>query len=90
MTYDKDSHNKSVEDVKAFFHHLVDRRKLNFHHDDDLEDYVSYNEKTPSFTKEEVDVYNRLMEESFKVCDATGVDIYEIGLQELQEVYNQV
>lgn len=90
MTYDKDSHNKSVEDVKAFFHHLVDRRKLNFHPDDDLEDYVSYNEKTPSFTKEEMDVYNRLMEESFKVCDATGVDIYEIGLQELQEVYNQV
>ena len=90
MTYNKDSHIKSVEDVKAFFHHLVDRRKLNFHPDDDFANYISYDEKTPSFTKEEMDVYNRLMEESFKVCDATGVDIYEIGLQELQEVYNQV
>ena len=85
MTYDKDSHIKSVEDVKAFFHHLVDERKLNFHPDDDFANYISYDEKTPSFTKEEVKVYNRLMEESFIVCDAAGIDIYEIGVQELQE-----
>lgn len=85
MTYDKDSHIKSVEDVKAFFHHLVDERKVIFHPDDDFADYVSYEEKTPSFTKEEVEVYNRLMEESYNVCDAAGVDIYEIGIQELQK-----
>lgn len=81
---------KTVQEVKEFFKYLVNERKLNFHPNDDFANYVSYDEKTPSFTKEEVDVYNRLMEESFKVCDATGVDIYEIGLQELQEVYNQV
>ena len=85
MTYDKDSHIKSVEDVKVFFYHLVDERKLNFHPDDDFANYVSYEEKTPSFTKEKVEVYNRLMEESFNVCDAAGIDIYEIGLQELQK-----
>ena len=81
---------KTVQEVKEFFKYLANERKLNFHPNDDFANYVSYDEKTPSFTKEEVDVYNRLMEESFKVCDATGVDIYEIGLQELQEVYNQV
>ncbi len=54
MTYDKDSHIKSVEDVKAFFHHLVDERKVNFHPDDDFADYVSYEDKAPSFTEEEV------------------------------------
>ena len=57
MTYNKDSHIKSVEDVKAFFNHLVDERKLNFHPDDDFADYISYEDKTPSFTKEEVSVY---------------------------------
>lgn len=31
MTYNVDSHIRSVEDVKAFFHYLVDDRKLNFH-----------------------------------------------------------
>lgn len=41
--------------------------------------------ETPSFNKEEVEVHNRLMEESFNVGDADGVDIYEIGVQEHQE-----
>lgn len=85
MAYNKDSHIKSVEDVKAFFNHLVDERKLNFHPDDDFADYISYEDKTPSFTKEEVSVYNRLMEESFDVCNNYNMDIYEIGFDELSQ-----
>lgn len=41
MTYNNDSHIRSVEDVKAFFHHLMDERKVSFHPDDMFEDYVS-------------------------------------------------
>jgi hypothetical protein len=41
MTYNNDSHIRSVEDVKAFFHHLVDERKVSFHPDNMFEDYVS-------------------------------------------------
>ena len=85
MTYNVDSHIRSVEDVKAFFHHLVDERKVNFHPDEDFADYISCEDKMPSFTEEEVYLYNRLMEESFAVCQKTDVDIYEIGLEELQE-----
>ena len=29
-------------------------------------------------------MYNRLMDESFDVCEKDNVDIYEIGLAELQ------
>lgn len=85
MTYNIDSHIKSVEDVKTFFHHLVSERKLNFHPDDDFADYISYEDKTPSFTKDEVILYNRLMEEGFIACEKSGIDIYAIGLEELQE-----
>lgn len=85
MTYNKDSHIKSVEDVKAFFNHLVDERKLNFHPDDDFADYISYEDKTPSFAKEEVSMYNRLMEESFDVCNNYNMDIYDIGFDELSQ-----
>ena len=35
MIYNNESHIKSVEDVKTFFHHLVDERKVNFHPDDE-------------------------------------------------------
>lgn len=86
MTYNIDSHIKTVEDVKAFFHHFVYERKVNFHPDDDFVDYINYEDKTPSFTEDEVTVYNGLMEESFIICEKAGVDIYTIGLDELQGV----
>ena len=84
MTYNIDSHIKSVEDVKAFFHHLVSERKLNFHPDDDFANYINCEDKIPSFTEDEVTVDNRLMEESFIVCENSKIDIYAIGLDELQ------
>lgn len=84
MTYNSDSHIKSVEDVKAFFHHLVSERKLNFHPDDDFADYICCEDKTPTFTEDEVILYNRLMKESFYVCEKFQNNIYAIGLDELQ------
>ena len=84
MTYNNESHIKSVEDVKTFFHHLVDERKVNFHPDDMFEDYVSCEGGINTFTLEECALYNRLMDESFKVCDNQGVDIYEVGIEILR------
>lgn len=84
MTYNNESHIKSVEDVKVFFHHLVDERKVNFHPDDMFEDYVSCEGGINTFTLEECALYNRLMDESFKVCKDVGVDIYRIGFAEVQ------
>lgn len=84
MTYNNESHIKSIEDVKTFFHHLVNERKVNFHPDDDFADYIGYEDKTPTFTEEEVFLYNRLMEESFDVCEEANADVYEIGFDVLR------
>lgn len=84
------THITSVADVKAFFHHLVDERKVNFHPDDDFADYFSVDDKMPTFTDDEVILYNRLMEESFDACEAAGADIYELSLQELEKVLKPI
>ncbi len=84
MVYNPESHISSVEDVKAFFHHLVNERSLNFHPDDDFAEYVNHTDGNPTFSESEVTLYNRLMDESFDVCEKDNVDIYEIGLAELQ------
>ena len=84
MTYTSDSHIMSVKDVKTFFHHIVSERKVNFHPDDMFEDYVSCEGGINTFTLDECAIYNRLMDESFAVCKKDDVDIYEIGLVELQ------
>lgn len=84
MTYTSESHIKSVKDVKTFFHHIVSERKVNFHPDDMFEDYVSCEGGINTFTLGECAIYNRLMDESFAVCNNEGEDIYTIGLEELQ------
>ena len=84
MTDTSDSHIMSVQDVKTFFHHIVSERKVNFHPDDMFEDYVSCEGGINTFTLGECAIYNRLMDESFAVCNNEGVDIYAIGLEELQ------
>jgi len=84
MIYNNESHIYSVKDIDSFFHHIVFERKVNFHPDDMFENYVSCEGGINTFTLEECAIYNRLMDESFKVCEKEGVDIYSIGLKELQ------
>ena len=84
MIYTNESHILSVKDVEAFFHHIVFERKVNFHPDDMFEDYVSCEGGINTFTLEECAIYNRLMDECFADCKSEDVDIYEIGLDELQ------
>ena len=85
MKYNTNSHIESINDVKMFFYHLVHERKLNFHPDDDFADYISYDSNTPSFTPEEVSIYNKLMEESFDACKKANEDIYNMGFKELSK-----
>ena len=85
MTYTSESHIKSVKDVETFFYHIVSERRVNFHPDDMFEDYVSCEGGINTFTLGECAVYNRLMDESFVICKKEGVDIYSIGLEELQK-----
>lgn len=86
MNYTSSTHILSVEDVKTFFHHLLDERKVNFHPDDDFRDYSFYADGKPVFTEQEAAVYNRLMEESFDVCDKAHADIYDIGFEMMMDL----
>ena len=88
MTYNSNSNIKTVKDVEAFFHHIVFERKVNFNPDDLFEDYVSCESGINTFTLEECAIYNRLMDESFNVCEKEGIDIYEIGMKELMSDFN--
>lgn len=81
--YTETDHIGTTEDVKQFFQHIVQDRKINFNPDDAFEMYVSIETHEPSFTAEECKLYNRLMEESFSVCEKENADIYEIGLKAL-------
>ena len=68
---------KTIKDVKTFAKQLINEG-LNFHPDDDFNDYINVDTKKRSYTKSEASLRNKLMDESFKVCEEKGKDIYNI------------
>lgn len=71
---------ETSEDVKAFAKQIIEEG-VSFHPDDDFNDYVNFKEGTPSYTKEDADLRNELMNNCFGVCEKEGVDIYSIMLE---------
>ena len=84
MQYNKDSHINNVDDVRKFFHYIVNERNVNFNPDDMFEDYMSV-DGSNAFTPEECEIYNRLVEEAFEICEKENVDIYQIALDILNK-----
>lgn len=80
MRYTSSSHINTMKDVEAFFHHILHERKLyGFHPDDMFESNVSCEGGNNGLSIAECSIYNRLMDECFKVCKVNGVDVYAIG-----------
>ena len=65
------------------FHHIVFERKLIFHPGDMFENYVSSKSGINTFTFEECSINNRLMDESFDVCEKVDMNIYKTGIENL-------
>ena len=74
MQYNKDSHINNVDDVRKFFHYIVEERNVNFNSDDMFRDYILA-DGSNAFTPEECEIYNRLVEEAFKICDKENFNI---------------
>ena len=71
---------KTADDVKAFAKQLISEG-VSFHPDDDFNDYVNFKENTPTYTKEEADLRNNLMNRCFEVCEKEEIDIYDTMLE---------
>ncbi len=78
---------RTVDDFIAF-QRAIWSEGVNFHPEDDFFDYVEgedpdeNGEYRPCYTHEEATLRNTLLEQAYAVCEAAGVDICEIGLDE--------
>ena len=66
---------KTIEDVMVFFEQLIDE-DLNFHPDTPFEDYINCETRKPSYTKDDAELRNLLLDQCFDVCEKDGIDIY--------------
>ena len=71
---------KLPEDVAKFFFWLVFDCRINFHPDDDFEQYINTETKELTFSDDEAKYYNYTMSECFAVCKEYDRDIYKIAL----------
>jgi hypothetical protein len=74
--------------VKDFFKYLVNVEKVNFHPDDDFDDYINFETKKKTFTKKQAENLNRYMEDCFIVMDLPknkDKEIYDVAI----EVFNE-
>ena len=77
----------TFSDVENFFSHLILNESLNFHPDEDFRNYINLETDLPSYTPDESDYRNKLMEACFDICDKDNLDIYGMGIEML---YNRL
>lgn len=73
---------QTPKDVARFFLHLAKKEQINFHPDDDFEDYGSdvRGKWVPAYTFNEAALRNDLMYEAWRVSIEYGFDIYCMGM----------
>lgn len=68
----------SKENIEAFFDALINKLDLNFHPDTPFTDYVG-TDGTNTFTEQQANALDAIMNLCFNYCDSNDLDIYEIG-----------
>jgi hypothetical protein len=71
---------KTIEDVEEFVTQLV-AEGLNYHPDDDFENYIDIETGDPSYMPEEALLRNKLNQQCFEICEKTETDIYDISME---------
>ena len=71
----------NLEEVKNFFISLIEEENLNFHPDEDFQNYINLDSKLPTYTDEEAMRLNGLLEKCFEICDKKGIDIYNLSME---------
>jgi len=66
----------TTKDAVAFAKQLINEG-ISFHPDDDFNEYINYETKEPTYTKDEADFRNEMMNQCFEVCEKNGVSIYD-------------
>lgn len=78
---------QTTADVEKFINCLIQEENLNFHPDEDFKNYVQVDTGLPSYTEEEAELRNHLLDQSFDICERYQADIYQIGIEIL---FNQL
>lgn len=61
-----------------------------FHPDDPMTDYVNRETGEPSYTLEEAERLDKLMDEAFGFCEQNSIDIYELSMVICKQLHGDI
>ena len=69
---------ETIQDVKDFAKYIKVVEDAAISPDDSFSEYANYKTLELTYTKEEAEARDKLMEQCFEVCEREKVDIYEL------------
>jgi len=69
---------ETIQDVKDFAEYIKVVEGAAISPDDSFSEYANYKTLNPTYTKEEANKRDKLMEQCFSVCECEKVDIYKL------------
>lgn len=70
----------NLDDVSTFVLQLL-AEGLNYHPDDDFNNYINLDTHEPSYIPEEAQIRNDLNDQCFEICEKYNADIYNISME---------
>ena len=81
---------KTENDLWALLTEVISFLGWAFHPDDPMTDYVRRDTGEPSYSLEEAERLDSLMDEAFDFCEQHGVDIYELSMEISKELHGDI
>ena len=81
---------KTENDLWALLTEVISFLGWAFHPDDPMTDYVRRDTGEPSYSQEEAERLDYLMDEAFDFCEQHDVDIYELSLEISKELHGDI
>jgi len=81
---------KTEKDLRDLLTEVTSYLGWGFHPDTPMTDYVRMDTGEPSYTKEEAERLDFLMDEAFDFCEVHGIDIYELSMEICKEMHGDI
>lgn len=81
---------KTENDLRALLTEVISYLGWAFHPDDSMTEYFYRDTGEPSYTPEEAQRLDLLMDEAFDFCEQYGVDIYEFSMEISKELHGDI
>jgi len=81
---------KTENDLQALLTEMISYLGWAFHPDEPMTEYVQRDSGEPSYTSEEAQRLDNLMDKAFDFCEQHEIDIYELSIEISKELHGDI